>query len=99
MDLCLHDGVKLRYSTCGESVQPLQSLTTRWVGMSENMRVSVILEMNGCLPYVAGIEGSTTPKIMNNPFFRNTIIYEKYVFCKCIYKMKPCMCKKIALCK
>ena len=24
MDLCLHDGVKLMYSTCGESVQPLQ---------------------------------------------------------------------------
>jgi hypothetical protein len=26
MDLCLHDGVKLRYPTCGESVQPLQSV-------------------------------------------------------------------------
>jgi hypothetical protein len=25
---------------------------TRWVGMSENMRVSVILEMNGYLPFV-----------------------------------------------
>ena len=23
MDLCLHDGVKLWYPTCGESVQPL----------------------------------------------------------------------------
>jgi hypothetical protein len=62
--------------------------------MSENMRVSVILEINGCLPYVVG-----TPKIVINPFFRNTIIYEKYVFCKGIYKMKPCMYKKIALCK
>jgi hypothetical protein len=67
--------------------------------MSENMRVSVILEMNGCLPYVAGTGGLATPKIMINPFFRNTIIYEKYVFCKGIYKMKLCMCKKIALCK
>jgi hypothetical protein len=74
--------------------------TTRWVGMSENMGVSVILEMNGCLSYVAGTEGSTTPKIMINLFFRNTIIYGKiYVFCKAIYKMKPYMCKKIALCK
>jgi hypothetical protein len=53
--------------------------TTRWVGMSENIRVSVILEMNVCLPYVAGTEGSATPKIMINPFFRNTIIYEKYM--------------------
>jgi hypothetical protein len=26
IDLCLHDGVKLRYSICGESVQPLQSV-------------------------------------------------------------------------
>jgi hypothetical protein len=68
--------------------------------MSENMRVGVILEMNGCLPYAAGTEGSATPKIVINPFFRNTIIYEKYMFfCKCIYKMKPCMCKKIALYK
>ena len=25
MDLCLHYGVKLRYPTCGESVQPMQS--------------------------------------------------------------------------
>jgi hypothetical protein len=53
--------------------------TTKWVGMSENMRVSVILEMNGCLPYVAGTDGSATHKIMINPFFRNTIIYEKYM--------------------
>jgi hypothetical protein len=37
--------------------------------MSENIRVSVILEMNGCLPYVAGTEGSATPKIMINLFF------------------------------
>jgi hypothetical protein len=36
--------------------------------MSENMRVSVILEMNGCLSYVTGIEGSATPKIVINPF-------------------------------
>jgi hypothetical protein len=47
--------------------------------MSENMRVSVILEMNGCLSYVAGTKGSATPKIMINHFFRNTIIYEKYM--------------------
>jgi hypothetical protein len=53
--------------------------TTRWVGMSENVRVCVILEINGCLPYVARTEGSTTPKIVINPFFRNTIIYEKYM--------------------
>jgi hypothetical protein len=26
MDLCLHDGVKLWYPTCGKSVQPLQSV-------------------------------------------------------------------------
>jgi hypothetical protein len=26
IDLCLQDGVKLRYLTCGESVQPLQSV-------------------------------------------------------------------------
>jgi hypothetical protein len=49
--------------------------TTRWVGMSENMRVSVILKINGCLSYV----GSATPKIVINLFFRNTIIYEKYM--------------------
>jgi hypothetical protein len=42
--------------------------------MSENMRVSVILEINGCLPYVVGTKGSVTPKIMINPFFRNTIM-------------------------
>jgi hypothetical protein len=53
--------------------------TTRWVEMSENMRVSVILEINGCLPYVAGTKGSATAKIVINPFFRNTIIYEKYM--------------------
>jgi hypothetical protein len=53
--------------------------TTRWVGVSENMRVSVILKMNGCLPYVAGTGGSTAPKIVINPFFRNTVIYEKYM--------------------
>jgi hypothetical protein len=47
--------------------------------MSENLRVGEILEMNGCLPYVAGTEGSETPKIVINPFFRNTIIYEKYM--------------------
>jgi hypothetical protein len=47
--------------------------------MSENMRVSVILEMIGCLPYVAGKESLATPKIVTNPFFRNTIIYEKYM--------------------
>jgi hypothetical protein len=39
----------------------------------------VILEMDGCLPYVAGTEGSATPKIMINSFLRNTIIYEKYM--------------------
>jgi hypothetical protein len=54
--------------------------------MSENMRVSVNLEMNGYLPYVARTEGSGTPKIMTNLFFRNTIIYEEYVFCKDIYE-------------
>jgi hypothetical protein len=53
--------------------------TASWVGMSGNIRVSVILKMNGCLPYVARTESSTTPKIMINPFFRNTIIYEKYM--------------------
>jgi hypothetical protein len=26
MDLCLHDGVKLRYPTFGKSVKPLQSV-------------------------------------------------------------------------
>jgi hypothetical protein len=26
IDMCLHDGVKLRYSTYGECVQPLQSV-------------------------------------------------------------------------
>jgi hypothetical protein len=51
--------------------------TTRWVGMSENKRVSVIVEMNGCLPCVA--KGSATLKIVTNPFFRNTIIYGKYM--------------------
>ena len=52
--------------------------TTRWVGMSENMRVSVILEMNGCLPCVVGTKGSATPKI-GQPLFENTIIYGKYM--------------------
>jgi hypothetical protein len=48
--------------------------------MSKNMRVSVILKINGCLPYVARTEGSAIPKIVINPFFfRNTIIYEKYM--------------------
>jgi hypothetical protein len=53
--------------------------TTRWVGMSENMRVSVILEMNGYLPCVVGTRVQQTPKIMVNPFFRNTIIYGEYM--------------------
>jgi hypothetical protein len=53
--------------------------TTRWVGMSKNMRVSVILEMNGYLPCVAGTEDSATPKIVINPFFRNIIIYGEYM--------------------
>jgi hypothetical protein len=66
--------------------------------MSENIRVSVILEMNGCLPYVAGTEGSTTLKIVINPFFQK-YYYGKYDLCKGTYKMKSCMCKKIALCK
>jgi hypothetical protein len=26
MDLCLHNNVKLRYPTCGESAQPLQNI-------------------------------------------------------------------------
>jgi hypothetical protein len=47
--------------------------------MSENMRVSVILEMNDCLPYITGTEGSATSKIMTNPFFKNTIIYGEYM--------------------
>jgi hypothetical protein len=47
--------------------------------MSENMRVSVILEMNCYLPCVVGARGSTTLKIMTNPFFRNTIIYGEYM--------------------
>jgi hypothetical protein len=47
--------------------------------MSENMRVSVILEINGCLPYVAGTVGSATPKMVINLFFRITIIYKKYM--------------------
>jgi hypothetical protein len=64
--------------------------------MSENMRVSIILKVT---TMCRGNKGSTTLKIMTNPFSRNTIIYEKYVCCKGIYKMKPCMCKKIALCK
>jgi hypothetical protein len=41
-----------------------------------------------------GKKASTTLKIVTNLFFRNTIIYEKYVCCKGIYKMKLCMCKK-----
>jgi hypothetical protein len=53
--------------------------TTRWVGMSENMRVSVILEMNGCLPYIAGTEGSTTPKIVINPLFLEILLYMKNI--------------------
>jgi hypothetical protein len=48
--------------------------------MSEKMRVSVILKMNGCLPYIARTEGSATPKIVINPFFKNIIIYEKYMY-------------------
>jgi hypothetical protein len=48
--------------------------------MSENIRVSVILKMNGCLPCVAGTKGSATPKIVTNLlFFRNTIIYREYM--------------------
>jgi hypothetical protein len=34
MDLCLHDGVKLWYPTCGESVQPLQSIKFIWIDVS-----------------------------------------------------------------
>jgi len=64
------------------------------------MRVSVILKINDCSPLCCENKGSTTLKIMiKPPFFKNTIIYEKEVFCKSIYEMKPCMSKKIALCK
>ena len=34
MDLCLHDGVKLWYPTCGESVQPLQSIKSILIAVS-----------------------------------------------------------------
>jgi hypothetical protein len=46
--------------------------------MSENMRVSVILEMNGCLPYVAGTEGSAITKIMINPFLE-ILLYKQNI--------------------
>jgi hypothetical protein len=49
--------------------------TTRWVGMSGNMKVCVILEMNGFLPCVVGTECSTALKIVTNPLFRT--IYGK----------------------
>ena len=49
--------------------------TTRWVWMSENMSVCVILEMNGYQPCVVGIECSTTLKIVTNPLFIITLIY------------------------
>jgi hypothetical protein len=52
--------------------------------MSENMRVSVILEMNGCLPYVAGTEGSATLKIVINPFFSEILLYMKNI---CLLQM------------
>jgi hypothetical protein len=74
--------------------------TTRWVGMSGNMRVYVILEINGYQPCVVGIECSATLKIVTNPLFQNySYIWKIYVFCKGIYEMKPYMCRKIALCK
>jgi len=74
--------------------------TTRWVGMSENMRVSVILEINGCLPLCYGNKGSTTLKIVIKPPFSEILSYiEKDVFYKSIYQTKPNICKKIALCK
>jgi hypothetical protein len=53
--------------------------TTRWVEMSENRRVSMILKMNGYLPYVEGTEGSAAPKIVINPFFRNIMLYGEYM--------------------
>jgi len=69
--------------------------------MSGNMRVSVILEINGCLPLCCGNKGSTTLKkiVINTPIFQKYSYIEKEVFCKSIYEMKPCICKKIALCK
>jgi hypothetical protein len=41
MDLCLHDSVKLRHPTCGESVQPLKSVKFIWIAMSGLERVMV----------------------------------------------------------
>jgi hypothetical protein len=58
--------------------------TTRWVGMSGNMKVCVILEMNGCLPCVVGIECSAALKIITNPLFRTTLIYTEN---RCLLQM------------
>ena len=70
------------------------------VGMSENMKVSVILEINGWLPLCCGNKGSTTLKIVIKPPFLEILSYvEKELFYNSICEMKPCMCKKIALCK
>jgi hypothetical protein len=43
--------------------------TTAWVGMSGNMRVNMILKMNGCMPCVVETKGSATLKIVTNLFF------------------------------
>ena len=53
--------------------------TTRWVGMSENMSVCLILETNGWRPCVVGTECSAALKIMTNPLFKITLIYRKYM--------------------
>jgi hypothetical protein len=34
MDLCLHDGVKLQYPTCEESVKPMHSIKFIRIDMS-----------------------------------------------------------------
>ena len=50
--------------------------TTRWVGMSGNMSVCVILEMNGYRPCDVGIECSAALKIVINPFLELLLYME-----------------------
>jgi hypothetical protein len=68
--------------------------------MSRNMRVSVILEINGCLPCVVGTKGSTTLKLKQTPFSKLLLYMENIcILPRGISKIDPACVKKIALCK
>jgi hypothetical protein len=67
--------------------------TTRWVGMSENMKVSVILKMNGCLPCVVGTRVQQHLKLWPTPFLEILSYMENMSVTKVFIKWNPACVK------